>query len=194
MKIKTTVILLVLLCTTLTTNAQSFKIDAGHSNVQIQVERFGVVDVIGRFKDVNGTIDFNKDDVSKTQANAVIKVDSYDANNIGGEGAVKSKAFLDAGTYPEITFKSKNVIAKGEKQYLVGDLTIHGVTNQIELPFEVKGPLLDLPTQKQSIAFNAAITINRQNYGVSFDRKLPNGTPLVGNDIKITLNILAIAE
>ena len=194
MKIKTTVILLVLLCTTLTTNAQSFKIDAGHSNVQIQVERFGVVDVIGRFKDINGTIDFNKDDVSKTQANAVIKVDSYDANNIGGEGAVKSKAFLDAGTYPEITFKSKNVIAKGEKQYLVGDLTIHGVTNQIELPFEVKGPLLDLPTQKQSIAFNAAITINRQNYGVSFDRKLPNGTPLVGNDIKITLNILAIAE
>ncbi len=194
MKIKTTVILLVLLCTTLTANAQNFKIDAGHSNVQIQVERFGVVDVIGRFKDVNGTITFNKDDISKTEANAAIKVDSYDANNVGGEGAVKSKAFLDAGTYPEITFKSKSVVVKEGKQYLVGDLTIHGTTNQIELPFEVKGPLLDLPTQKQSIAFNASITINRQDYGVSFDRKLPNGTLIVGNDIKITLNILAIAE
>jgi len=186
--------LAVLFLSTAEINAQNYIIDAGHSNIQISVERFGVVNVNGRFKAVEGTIYFDKADASKTTANAVIKVDSYDANNAGGEGAVKSKAFLDATTYPEISFKGTKTNVKDGKMYLVGDLTIHGVTKTIELPYTIKGPLMDLPTQKQSIAFNASITINRQDYGISFDRKLPNGTSIVGNDIKITLSILAIAE
>jgi len=124
----------------------------------------------------------------------VIKVDSYNANNKGGEDAVKSIAFLDAATYPEITFKSKSVNTNDGKSVLIGDLTIHGVTNEIELPFSVRGPLLDLPTQKQSIAFIASVTVNRQDYGVKFDRALPNGTKLVADEVDITLTILAIAE
>ena len=174
--------------------AQNYKIDAGHSSVQIQIERFGVIDVVGRFKDVQGFISYEADNLSNTSAQSIIKVESYDANNVGGEDAVKSVAFLDAATYPEITFTSKNVVTKKNQNYLVGDLTIHGVTKEIELSFEIKGPLMDLATQKQSIAFLASITINRQDYSVKFDRKLPNGTMLVGNDVKITLTILAIAE
>ena len=174
--------------------AQNYKIDSGHSSVQIQVERFGVVDVSGRFKDVSGTISYDAKDISKTNASAVIKVDSYDANNKGGEDAVKSSAFLDAVSYPEISFKSLSTIVKDGKNYLKGNLTIHGVTQEIELPFTIKGPLLDLPTRKQSIAFNASITINRQDYAIAFDRKLPNGTSLVSNNIKISLIILALAE
>ncbi|NND52426.1 MAG: polyisoprenoid-binding protein [Flavobacteriaceae bacterium] len=174
--------------------AQNFKIDAGHSSVQIEVERFGVVDVVGRFKDVQGTITYSADDPSKTSANSVIKVDSYDANNIGGEDAVKSVAFLDAANYPEISFKSKSNVTKEGQNFLVGDLTIHGVTNEIELPYRIKGPLMDLPTQKQSIAFTASITINRQDYGVKFNRQLPNGIKLVADEVDITLTILAIAE
>ncbi len=175
-------------------NAQNYKIDAGHSAVQIQVERFGVVDVSGRFKDVQGTITYNSEDISQTNATATIQVDSYDANNLGGEQAVKSPAFLDAAKFPEISFISNGVKVKDGNSYLIGNLTIHGVTNEIALPFEINGPLMDLPTQKQSIAFNASITINRQDYGVAFDRKLPNGKSIVGNDVKITLMVLAIAE
>ncbi|RNC87851.1 MAG: polyisoprenoid-binding protein [Winogradskyella sp.] len=193
MKILFTSLVVLFLCST-TVNAQNYNIDASHSNVQISVERFGVVNVSGRFKAVEGKIYYNKADASKTNANAAIKVDSYDANNIGGEQAVKSKAFLDAEGFPKITFIGSKAIEKEGKMYLIGALTIHGVTKTIELPFSIKGPLLDLPTQKQSIAFNASITINRQDYGIAFDRKLPNGTSLVGNDVEITLSILAIAE
>lgn len=174
--------------------AQNYKIDASHSAVQIQVERFGVVDVSGRFKDVQGRIQYNSEDVSQTNATAVITVDSYDANNKGGEDAVKSVAFLDAVNFPEISFASTGIYIEDGENYLKGNLTLHGVTKEIVLPFEVKGPLMDLPTQKQSIAFNASITVNRQDYGITFDRKLPNGTSLVGNDVKINLLILAIAE
>ena len=193
MKTKFTIALLAVLLT-FEINAQTYKIDSAHSTVQVQVERFGVVDVSGRFKDVQGTLYYNSEDSSQTKADAVIKVVSYDANNIGGESAVKSKAFLDVENYPEILFKGSGVVKKEGKQYLIGDLTIHGVTKKIELPFTIKGPLMDLATQKQSIAFNASIIINRQDYGIAFDRKLPNGIKLVGNDVKITLLILAIAE
>ncbi len=174
--------------------AQKYIIDPGHSSVQIQVERFGVVDVVGRFKDVSGSINYDAGDNSKTTADAVIKVDSYDANNTGGEDAVKSKAFLDAATYPEISFKSKSVSSNGGANVLIGDLTIHGVTKEVQLPFTIKGPLLDLPTRKQSIAANASLMINRQDYGIAFDRSLPNGIKIVSDDVKITLVILAIAE
>lgn len=176
------------------TVAQKYIIDPGHSSVQIQVERFGVVDVVGRFKDVSGSITYDGSNISKTAADALIKVASYDANNTGGEDAVKSPAFLDAATYPEITFKSKSVSISNGKNVLTGNLTIHGVTKEVLLPFVIKGPLLDLPTRKQSISASASVTINRQDYGISFDRKLPSGASLIGNDVKITLIILALAE
>ena len=174
--------------------SQNYTIDAGHSTVQIQIERFGVVDVVGRFKAVEGSFTYHPDAISNSSAEATIRVDSYDANNAGGEAAVKSKAFLDAATYPEITFKSKKVVVENNKNYLIGDLAIHGVTKEIKLPFTIKGPLLDPPTRKQSIAFNAAITINRHDYGITFDKKLPSGAAIIGNEVKITLVILAIAQ
>ncbi|WP_394749253.1 YceI family protein [Spongiimicrobium salis] len=175
-------------------SAQNYAIDSGHSTVQIQVDRFGVVDVVGRFKAISGTIAYDADAPDKTMANAIIQVDSYDANNAGGEAAVKSKAFLDAATYPEIRFSAKETMVKDGKQYFRGDLTIHGITKEVQLPFSIKGPLLDLPTKKQSIAFTSSITINRQDFGIRFNAKLPSGTSIVGDEVKITLIILALAE
>lgn len=175
-------------------SAQKYVIDSGHSNVQIKIERFGVVDVVGRFKDVSGSFNYDKENPSSTSAQASIKVSSYDANNVGGEAAVKSEAFLDEANYPAINFVSTNVSEKDGMFYLVGDLTIHGTTNTVELPMSIKGPLLDFPTKKQSIAFNSTITIDRLKYGVSFDKKLPDGTWIIGNEVEITLNILALKE
>lgn len=174
--------------------SQTYKIDSGHSNVQIQVERFGLIDVVGRFKDVQGTIAYNEENLSITMAESTIKVDSYDANNLVGEDAVKSIIFLDAANHSNITFKSKNVLIKDASNFLIGDLTIRGITNKIQLPFTIKGPLMDLASQKQSIAFNAQITINRQDYGIEFEPALPSGIKLVADEVDITLNILAIAE
>jgi len=195
MKIRT--VLLGVLCSigvSQSMSAQTYAIDAGHSNVQVNVERFGVVDVVGRFRDVIGMITYNKEDLTKIKAHAIVRVNSYDANNLGGEQSIKSKAFLDAAQYPEISFSGNSAKVSDGKIYLSGDLTIHGVTQQIVLPLIIKGPMLDIPTKKQSIALNGTIVINRQDYGLSFDRKLPNGTAIVANEVKITLNLLALEE
>ena len=179
---------------TYTLSAQTYTIDAGHSNVQINVERFGVVDVVGRFKDVVGMISYQKEEPSLFKADVVIKVKSYNANNLGGEQAVKSKVFLDASSYPEITFQGNSAESKDDHLLIKGKLSIHGTTREVTLPLRVHGPLLDIPTKKQSISLNGSIVINRQDYGISFDKKLPNGIPIVGNEIKITLNVLALGE
>lgn len=178
----------------ITISAQTYDIDPGHSSVQIQVERFGVVDVVGRFKDLSGEITYDTKDISKTTAKAIIKVESYDANNIGGEKAVKSKAFLDAESFPEISFDGNKTYVKGGTNFLKGSLTVHGVTKEIELPYTIKGPLLDLPTKKQSIALRASTMVNRQDYGIAFDKTLPNGIKIVGNEVKITIIVLALEK
>lgn len=189
-------ILFVVLCSLLSIPvfSQSYNIDSNHSSVTSSVQRFGAVNVVGRFKDIAGSIKYNPEDIGKTTADVVINVESYDANNSGGEAAVKSAAFLDAANFPELKFVSTKVYQKDDVNMIVGKLTVHGVTNEVEFPFQAIGPVIDMPTQKQSIAIIAELTINRQDYGVSFDRKLPSGGSFIGNDVKISLNILAIAE
>ena len=175
-------------------DGKNYVIDPGHTAVTIRVKRFGVVDVLGRFQEVSGKIQFNESDHTSITAEVVVKVDSYHANNSGGEDAVKSAAFLDATNYPEIAFKAKRAYQKEGQNMIVADLTIHGTTNEVEFPFKITGPKMDLPTQKQSIAIEGSLVINRQDYGISFDRKLPDGGDLIGNEVKIELIALAIEE
>ena len=175
-------------------NGQTYIIDAGHSTVTSSVQRFGAVNVIGRFKDVQGEIIYQQADINSTKAEVVIKVDSYDANNAGGEEAVKSEAFLNASAYPEINFSISSIEQTDKGGIATGNLTIHGTTNEVKFPFTVVGPVIDPPTRKQSIAIQGSLIINRQDYGVSFDRKFPDGTEVVSNMVKIDLNVLAIAK
>jgi len=173
-------------------NAQSFSIDNEHTAVTSKVQRFGSVDVLGRFNTVKGTIIYDRNH-AKIAADVTIMVDSYTSNSTGGEQAVKSSAFLDAPNYAEIQFKSQSVTKQGDKLIMKGELTIHGTTNTVEFPFKIIEPSKD-PRGLNTMAVFATLTINRQDYGVSFDRKLPNGKPLIGNEVKIELNVLAVEE
>ncbi len=154
----------------LTISAQQFVIDAGHTAVTTKVMRFGVVKVVERFTDVTGSINYNASDPSKTSAEIVVKFDSYSANNIEGEKAIKSKVFLDAATFPEIKFVTKSM-TKSENGYkVVADLTLHGVTKEVSFTDTLTGP-----TGKQSIGIAVMITINRQDFGIRMAAKLPTG-------------------
>ncbi|MEO1049781.1 MAG: YceI family protein [Bacteroidota bacterium] len=170
---------------------QTFEIDPGHTAVTIEVKRFSVVDVVGRFNKVEGKINLgeNPTDIS---TEITIDVNSYDSNNEGGEQAVKSPAFLDAANYQTIKFISKRIEKKGGQYLATGDLTIHGVTNEVSFPFDFTGPFKD-PTGLNTVGVKASLTINRQDYGIKFSRKLSNGQEFIGNEVKIELNVLAAA-
>ena len=167
-----------------------YNIDAGHTSVTAKVKRFSVVDVVGRFTDVSGTVDYDGESIESLKTNVVIKTASWTANNKDGENAVKSPAFLDVAKYPEITFSSTKFYQKDGMNYAAGDLTIHGTTNSVEFPFKLIGPFKD-PTGLTTIGIYAQLEINRQDYGIKFDRKMGNGEMLIGNEVAIELNVLA---
>ncbi len=169
--------------------AQNFKIDAEHTAVTSKVQRFGMVDVLGRFNKVDGTITYNTDP-TKISADVTIAADSYSSNNKGGEDAVKGPAFLNVASYPEIKFQSQSVEKRGNDLWMKGQLTIHGKTNSVEFPFSLIEPAKD-PTGLNTLAVFASIKINRQDYGIAFSRKLPNGKDVIGNEVTIELNVLA---
>ena len=184
--------LVLLLCIT-SLKAQTFLIDPGHTAVTSKVQRFGMVDVLGRFNEVEGKIELNGSDMTSLSVDVSIKTGSYSSNNPGGENAVKSPAFLDAAKYPEINFKSKRVNENNGNLSITGELTIHGVTKEVSFPFKIINPSKD-PTGLNTVAASATLEINRQDYGIKFDRKLPNGTPLIGNLVIIELNVLAAEQ
>ena len=173
--------------------SQKFIIDPGHTAITSKVERFGMVDVLGRFNKIQGSITYDSHDLTKLSTQITIKTASYVNNNIGGEEAVKSGAFLDVTNFPEIIFNSTQVQLQGGDLPVTGDLTIHGVTKEVTFPFSFLKPFKD-PTRVNTIAISASRTINRQDFGIKFNRKVPNGKEFIGNEVRIELNVLAVEE
>ncbi len=174
--------------------SQSYIVDAGHSSFQSKVIRFGVVPVVGRFTDVSGKLTYDSEDLSKTSAEIIIKTDSYDANNSGGEDAVKSDAFLNVAEFPEIRFELISLTSEGDNYKAKGTLELHGVKKSIECPVSIVGPSMDLPTRKQSVGIMGSLAIDRTAYEVGREMKLPNGMVVIDNTVLIDFVILGIAE
>lgn len=173
--------------------SQKFIIDPGHTAITSKVQRFGMVDVLGRFNKVEGYIIYDNNDLSKISAQVTIKTASYKSNNLGGEDAVKSAAFLDVSNFPEMTFNSTSVRVIGEEINMTGDLSIHGVTKEVTFPFTFLKPFKD-PTRANTVAVKASLIINRQDFGIAFSRKLPNGKEFIANEVYIELDVLAVEE
>ncbi len=182
------------ICLAFDASAQRYLVDSGHTSVQTKVIRFGVVPVVGRFNDVSGTISFNREDASSSNAELIIKTASYSANNEAGEAAIKSPAFLDVASHPEIKFALTSLMKSGDGYVAKGSLELHGTKNEIEVPLEITGPEIDLPTRKQSIGITGSLTIDRTAYGVGKQMQLPNGRVIVSNEVQIDFVILGIAE
>jgi polyisoprenoid-binding protein YceI len=166
--------------------ADTFEIDPSHSAANFSVKHMLVSTVHGRFSKVSGTIVFDENDPSKCSVEAVIKTDSINTDNEGRDKHLKSPDFFDAEKFPEITFKSKKVEKRGNQWVALGTLTMRGVAKDIELPFEVAklaGP------RGTIIGVGAATTLNRQEYGVSWSRKLDGGGVVVSDEVKVELNL-----
>ena len=179
---------------TLTGSAQRYTLDPGHTAITSKVLRFGIVKVVGRFTDVSGVINFNPLNPAVTTAEIVIKTESYSANNVAGEEAVKGSAFMDVNSFPEMKMSVKG-LTKSDHQFVVSaSLTIHGVTRNVSFTTVINGPALDLPTQRQSIGISGTFTINRYDYEIKMNGKLSSGAEVIDKEIEIEINALAIAD
>jgi polyisoprenoid-binding protein YceI len=172
--------------------ADEYKIDSKHSSVGFSVTHMVVSTVNGRFNDYDGTIIFDEKDPGKSSVNVTIKSASINTDNAQRDTHLKSSDFLDAQNHAEITFQSKSVEKKGSGYVAHGTLTIRGVAKDVDMPFELKGPV-DMGKTKLMGA-HATLTINRMDYGVSWSKSLDKGQLVVSNDVKIDINVEAHTE
>src|ERR1044071_7261222 len=122
--------------------ADEFKIDPKHSSVGFAVTHMVVSTVHGRFNDFQGKIVYDEKDPSKSSVNVTIKTASVNTDNAQRDTDLRSPNFLDATNHPEITFQSKSVEKKSANSFVAhGVLTIRGVSKDVDLPFELKGPV-----------------------------------------------------
>ncbi len=163
--------------------ADEFKIDPNHSSVNFSIPHMGVSTVVGRFTSFDGKIVFDEKDVTKSSVTVIIKTASINTDVQRRDDDLRSANYFDAEKFPEITFQSKSVEKKGNDYVAHGTLTIHGVSRDVDLPFEFKGPV-DAGRGKVMGA-HASLTVNRQDFGVG------KATPMIGSDVKIELYVEA---
>lgn len=170
-----------------------YMIDKPHTNVGFSVKHMVITSVRGNFGGFDGHIMFDENDMTKMSAKGTIGVATIDTGNNQRDDHLRSEDFFHAEKYPEMTFESKRVYKpEGEDNYvMVGDITIRGVTKEIEIPFELVGMITD-PQGNTRIGIRAETKINRQDFGLAWSKTLETGGLIVGNEVKIELDIEAI--
>jgi polyisoprenoid-binding protein YceI len=170
----------------------TWTIDAAHSRIGFVARHAMVTKVRGAFNEVEGTAVVDADDVAASSATVTIKAASIDTRNEQRDGHLRSNDFLGMEEYPEITFVSTGVIETGATSLeLTGDLTIKGVTNAVTVPFEFEGLATD-PFGNLRAGFEGAVTINRKDYGITWNAALETGGVLVSDKIVLEFEVSAI--
>ena len=129
--------------------------------------------------------------MAKSSVNVTVKTVSVNTDNEGRDADLRKSEFLDVPQFPEMAFKSTKVEKRGGEMLMTGDLTIKGVTKEVRIPFTLSGPITD-PWGNQRIAAEGSTTINRRDFGVTYARKMQDGSAVVGDEVKITLSIEAV--
>jgi len=171
-----------------------WNIDPSHSSAQFQVKHLMISNVRGEFGKMSGRILFDGKDCSTVKADAAIQVASINTREPKRDEHLRSADFFDAATYPTITFKSKRVEGVNERKFrLVGDLTMRGVTKEITLDVEAT-PTIKGMRGETRIAAQATTRLNRQDYGIKWNRALDAGGVVVSNEVRITLDLELIRQ
>lgn len=170
--------------------ADTYKLDKGHSKIGFTVPHLVIGTVEGRFTDFDGTIQFDPKDITKSSVEVVIKTASVNTENEARDKDVRDSELLDVAKYPEIKFKSDKVVKKGDHYVAIGTFTLKDVSKTVELPFTVKGPVTFYGHDR--IAAHTSLSIKRHEYNVKYDNKLTDGGAIVGEDVKIDIQIEAV--
>jgi polyisoprenoid-binding protein YceI len=166
-----------------------YKVDPDHSGVAFSIRHF-VSNVPGRFNDFEGTIRYDKLSPAASSIELSVRTTSIDTGNNDRDEHLRSHDFFDAQKFPTLTFTSTGVTAKDANTLEVtGDLTLHGVTRRITIPVQALGTAKTPNGEKAG--FEALFTLNRKDYGITWNRVLDAGGTVLGEDVKVTIQIEA---
>ncbi|MGF7235963.1 MAG: YceI family protein [Frankia sp.] len=172
----------------------TWTIDPAHSRLGFSVRHAMVATVRGSFEKFSGTIVIDGAEPAASKAEVTIQADSISTGNPDRDNHLRTNDFLDAPSHETITFTSTGVKASSDDEdayVLLGDLTVRGITKPVEIALEFQGLAKD-PFGNTRAGFEGRATINRKEFGVSFNAPLETGGVLVADKVKIELDISAI--
>lgn len=168
--------------------------DPVHSGGEFSLRHLMVATVRGHFTITEGRIVINEENHTASSVTATIDVASIRTREEKRDAHLRSADFFDVEKYPTATFRSQSVERVNDTKWKVyGELTLHGIPNAIELDVEEGGEIKD-PYGKQRRGFTAETTIDRRDYGLMYNMALETGGVMVGDRVKITLDIAAVRQ
>jgi polyisoprenoid-binding protein YceI len=177
---------------TLTELTGSYTLDPAHTRIGFVARHAMVTKVRGAFNEFEGTATLDGANPASSSAQVTISTASIDTRNAQRDGHLRSNDFLAMDEYPQITFVSTGARQVDDSTFeLTGDLTIKGVTNSITIPFTFEGAAKD-PFGNLRVGFEGAVTINRKDYGITWNAALETGGVLVSDKVTLEFEISAV--
>jgi polyisoprenoid-binding protein YceI len=169
-----------------------WNIDASHSNVQFSVRHLVIAKVRGAFRSYRGTLELDEGDGLKlAKVDVSIDAGSIDTAEPKRDEHLKSSDFLDVAAHPTLRFQSRSIARQADRYRVTGDLTIRGVTRSVVLDAEFQGRGKD-PWGGQRAAFSARTSIDREDFGLTWNQALEAGGVLVGTKVEIEIEVQAV--
>jgi polyisoprenoid-binding protein YceI len=173
---------------------ETWAIDSSHSGIHFSVRHLVIAKVRGQFTRWSGSVLLQDGDLGRGTARAVIDATSIETGVADRDTHLKSADFFDVANHPEITFESKSVGMRGaERLSVTGDLTIRGVTREVVLDVEYSGQTKD-PWGNVRAAFTAKTSVDRKDFGLTWNQVLEAGGVMVGDRIDIEIEVEAVKQ
>jgi polyisoprenoid-binding protein YceI len=166
-------------------------IDASHTNIGFTARHLMVSKVRGNFTAYEGGFTIDAGNIGASSANLTIQAASISTGSADRDGHLISPDFLDVENFPTLTFVSTGVADKGSVVEVTGDLTIHGVTKSVVVPWEFIGVSTD-PWGNTKAGFEAELEISREEFGLTWNAALETGGVLISDKIKLVLDVQAL--
>lgn len=168
----------------------TWKIDNAHSEIGFKVKHMMFTNVSGRFDKYDGTITANGSSLADAKATFTAEISSINTGNADRDNHLRSADFFNSEVNNELKFESTSVTGSGSYQ-MTGDLTLNGITKSITLAVEYSGEMTD-PWGNTKAAIQATGTINRKDFGLNWNSMLETGGVLVGEDVKLNIELQLI--
>ncbi|MDX3098924.1 YceI family protein [Streptomyces sp. ME01-24h] len=169
-----------------------YTIDPTHSEVGFAVRHAMVTTVRGQFAEYEGKLRLDGSNPANSSAEVTIKVVSVDTNQAQRDEHLRTGDFFDAATYPEMRFRSTSAEQiDGETYRMRGDLTIKDTTKPVSIDFTYNGSATD-PYGNLRVGFEGSTTVNRGDWGLTYNAALEGGGVLISDKVKLTFDISAI--
>jgi polyisoprenoid-binding protein YceI len=169
-----------------------WEIDPGHTEVAFIGRHFMLTKVRGRFTGVSGAIEVAEEPGEST-VEVTIDMASVESGNQARDDHLRSPDFFDAASHPTATFVGRAAGWQGTHGTLAGELTIRGISRPVALTAEYLGHAAD-PWGGHRAIFTAQATLNREDWGLTWNMPLDGGGLLVSKEIRIEIDAEAVLQ